>query len=84
MPLPRFRFFAPLIFDSDGALLPTDNDNVHALRLTIPTGKNVVLSCAPNYFKKTEFNASKTLTATCKNDETLGKFLKKEKLLKFV
>ena len=72
LPLPRFRFFNPLIFSSEGNLLQTDNFDEHDLKITVPANEKVTLSCAPNYFKKPSLNDSKTLTATCKSGELFG------------
>ncbi|XP_055296364.1 uncharacterized protein LOC129565448 [Sitodiplosis mosellana] len=69
LPLPRFRFFNPLIFSSEGNLLKTDSFDEHDLSITVPVNKEVTLSCAPNYFKTPSLNDSKTLTATCKSGE---------------
>lgn len=75
LPLPRFRFFNPLIFSSEGNLKKTDNLDEHSLKITVKTNEKVTLSCAPNYFKKLSLNNSKTLTAKCKSDEVFGMFL---------
>lgn len=73
LPLPRFRFFAPLIFSTDGTLLETDSFDEHALTIAVPANKDIILSCAPNYFKKPSLNTSKFLTVQCKNDNEFGK-----------
>ncbi|XP_031619286.1 uncharacterized protein LOC116338286 [Contarinia nasturtii] len=65
--LPRFQFFAPLIFTVDGELLPTDNFEENARSITIPSNQDVILSCAPNYFKTPRLNSTKWLTAKCKS-----------------
>lgn len=70
LPLPRTDFIAPLIFAPNGTLLPTDSIDENDLKLTIPSGGSVTLSCAPKRFKG--YKDQKTLSATCKNDQTLG------------
>lgn len=73
MPLPRLAFFAPLIFSPDGTLLATENVGELYPDVTIPAGDKVVLSCAPNYFKK--HPNEKVLEATCRGDKILGELL---------
>lgn len=67
--LPKLSFFAPLVFDPEGTLKTTEtNGDDNFVR--IASDENIILSCAPNYFKNVE---SKFLNATCKGNDILGK-----------
>uniref|UniRef100_U5ED71 Putative deoxyribonuclease i n=1 Tax=Corethrella appendiculata TaxID=1370023 RepID=U5ED71_9DIPT len=66
---PDWSFFSPLIFAKNGTLITTDNFSEEQEDITLDSGYEVILSCAPNYFR--EFPSEKTLAARCKNDKTL-------------
>lgn len=69
--LPRLSFFAPLVFTPNGTLKATESDRDNNF-VNIANGEEILLSCAPNYFKKIE---SKFVGATCKGNNVLGKEL---------
>ncbi|XP_058451476.1 uncharacterized protein LOC131430476 isoform X2 [Malaya genurostris] len=66
---PDWSFFSPLIFSQDGTLISTENVSDETEDITLPVGTEVLLSCAPNYFR--EFSSEKVLKAKCKKDKTL-------------
>lgn len=66
---PDWSFFSPLIFSQDGTLISTENVSDETEDITLAMGAEVLLSCAPNYFR--EFSSEKVLKATCKKDKTL-------------
>lgn len=66
---PDWSFFSPLIFNQDGTLISTENVSDETEDITLAVGDEVLLSCAPNYFR--EFSSEKALKATCKKDKTL-------------
>lgn len=68
---PDWSFFSPLIFSQDGTLISTENVSDETEDITLPVGAEVLLSCAPNYFR--EFSSERILKAKCKKDKTLGK-----------
>lgn len=72
LPLPRFAFFAPLIYKPNGNLLLTEKSNDYIQNMIIPADDHVVLSCAPYYFKK--YSNDKVFRATCKGGQKLGNF----------
>lgn len=67
---PDWSFFSPLIFSLDGKLISTESVSDEAEDITLAVGDEVLLSCAPNYFR--EFSSEKVLRAKCKKDKTLG------------
>lgn len=66
---PDWSFFSPLIFSLDGTLISTESVSDEAEDITLAVGDEVLLSCAPNYFR--EFSSEKVLRAKCKKDKTL-------------
>lgn len=62
-------YFSPLIFTQEGALISTENVSEGSEDITLAVGEEVLLSCAPNYFR--EFSSEKVLKAKCKKDKTL-------------
>lgn len=66
---PDWSFFSPLIFSQDGKLITTENVSDETEDITLNVGDEVLLSCAPNYFR--EFSSERVLKATCKKDKTL-------------
>lgn len=73
-----YTFFTPLIFSQDGTLLNTENVSETSEDLSISDGGTVIISCAPNYFKK--YPTQKQFTAKCKS----GTKLSKKTLLTFI
>jgi len=78
--LPKLSFFPPLIFNTNGTLKSTENNDIDDNNFVrIAADEKVVLSCAPNYFKAVE---TTFLEATCKENDILAvngvdkKFLK--------
>lgn len=68
---PNYSFFAPLIFTRNGTLIDTENVSPNHEDIALDPGQEVLLSCAPSYFK--HFSSEKTLKATCKEETTLCK-----------
>lgn len=68
LPVPRFAFFMPLVFDPTGDLVQTK----HVQKITLLPNDRVVLSCYPGYFKK--MPTEQVLRASCQSRETLSKF----------
>uniref|UniRef100_T1D444 Putative secreted deoxyribonuclease n=1 Tax=Psorophora albipes TaxID=869069 RepID=T1D444_9DIPT len=66
---PDWSFFSPLIFTQDGTLISTENVSDETEDITLAVGEEVLLSCAPNYFR--EFSSERVLKAKCKKDKTL-------------
>lgn len=66
---PDWTFFSPLIFSLDGTLISTDSVNEESEDISLAVGEEVLLSCAPNYFR--DFSSEKVLKAKCKKDKTL-------------
>lgn len=66
---PDWSFFSPLIFSQDGTLISTESVSDETEDITLAVGDEVLLSCAPNYFR--EFSSEKVLKAKCKKDKTL-------------
>lgn len=66
---PDWSFFSPLIFSLDGTLISTESVSDVTEDITLAVGDEVLLSCAPNYFR--EFSSEKVLKAKCKKDKTL-------------
>lgn len=66
--LPRLSFFAPLVFTPNGTLKPTESDGDNNF-VNIANAEEIVLSCAPNYFKSIE---TKFVEATCKGNNILA------------
>lgn len=68
LPMPRFSFFMPLIFNRIGQLLePESVQNVE-----MHGGQRVILSCFPGFFKK--MPKVQVINATCQRGEILRKF----------
>lgn len=66
---PDWSYFSPLIFSQDGTLISTESASDETEDITLAVGDEVLLSCAPNYFR--EFSSEKVLKAKCKKDKTL-------------
>lgn len=64
-----FSGFYPLLFNEEGGLWPytkspTEEDTWD---LAVPNGKNMIVSCAPNYLRN--FNNAKTVKFSCQDDK---------------
>lgn len=68
LPVPRFAFFMPLVFNPVGDLVQTEN--VH--NITLLANDRMTLSCYPGYFKK--MPTEQVLRASCENGEILSEF----------
>lgn len=68
LPVPRFAFFMPLVFNPMGDLIQTG----HAQNITLLSNDRVMLSCYPGYFKK--MPTEQTLRAACESGEKLSEF----------
>lgn len=68
LPVPRFAFFMPLVFDPSGDLIQTE----HVQNVTLLANDRVVLSCYPGYFKK--MPTEQVLRASCKGGEVMSEF----------
>lgn len=68
LPVPRFAFFMPLVFNPTGDLIQTE----HVQNVTLLSNDRVVLSCYPGYFKK--MPTEQVMRASCKGGEIMGKF----------
>lgn len=76
--IPRFGFFAPLIFHTDGTLLPAEySENQGETKIEIESRQKVILSCSPNKFWSIAISnvsqEAESHEAECKGEQTLRK-----------
>ncbi|CAO1359162.1 unnamed protein product [Diamesa hyperborea] len=66
---PDWTFFSPLIFSLNGTLISTENRGDEVEDITLIEGDEVLLSCAPNYFR--DIPSQKSIRAICREDKLL-------------
>lgn len=75
---PDWTFFSPLIFSLNGTLISTENRGDEVEDITLIEGDEVLLSCAPNYFR--DIPSQKSIRAICREDKLLCKYFMKIQL----
>lgn len=76
LPVPRFAFFMPLVFNPVGDLVQTE----HAQNITLLANDRMTLSCYPGYFKK--MPTEQVVRASCKGGEILSEFISRLRFIK--
>lgn len=70
-----YSFNVPLIFSSNGTLISKSNEHQdveeESLGVILSAEDQVVLSCAPNYFRS--YPSAKTLKIKCRDEKTFCK-----------